>query len=99
MEDISTQTNTRFGESKPGYFSASELGQAFRAERKAQGRSLQWVAEKCKLRRQTIADLEAGKNVELFTLMAALNALGKGLLITDRRVALDQLRDIFHEED
>lgn len=82
-----------------GYFSAQELGAAFRAERKALGRSQQWVADQCKFRRQTVADIESGKNVELFTLMAALTALGKGLLITDRRIALDQLGGLFDEED
>lgn len=84
---------------KIGYFSAKELGSAFRAERKALQRSQQWVADQCKFRRQTISDIETGKNVELFTLMSALNALGKGLLITDRRIALDQLGDLFHDED
>lgn len=84
---------------KLGYFSAKEMGAAFRAERKALRRSQQWVADQCKFRRQTIADIENGKNVELFTLMAALNSLGKGLLITDRRIALDQIGDMFNEED
>jgi DNA-binding XRE family transcriptional regulator len=84
---------------KLGYFSAKELGTAFRAERRALRRSQQWVADQCKFRRQTIADIENGKNVEVFTLMSALNALGKGLLITDRHIALDQLGDLFHEED
>jgi len=82
-----------------GYFSQRELGAAFRVERKAQKRTQQWVADQCKFRRQTIADIEKGKNVEVFTLMAALNALGKGLLITDRRIALDQLGDLFKEDD
>jgi DNA-binding XRE family transcriptional regulator len=82
-----------------GYFSAGELGAAFRAERKALGRTQQWVAEQCKFRRQTIADIENGENVELFTLMSALNALGKGLLITDRRIAFDQIGNLFDEED
>jgi DNA-binding XRE family transcriptional regulator len=84
---------------KLGYFSAKELGAAFRAERKALRRTQQWVAEKCRLRRQTIADIENGKNVELFTLMAALNALGKGLQITDRHIALDQIGGMFDDED
>jgi DNA-binding XRE family transcriptional regulator len=82
-----------------GYFSAKELGLAFRKERKALGRSQQWVADQCKFNRKTIIDIEAGKNVELFTLMAALSALGKGLLITDRRVALDQVGELFDEEN
>ncbi len=84
---------------KLGYFSAKELGAAFHAERKALQRSQQWVADQCRFRRQTIADIESGNNVELYTLMAALNALGKGLLITDRRIALDQLGALFHEDE
>lgn len=81
-----------------GYFSARELGAAFRAERRALRRSQQWVADQCRFRRQTIADIESGKNVGLFTLMSALNALGKGLLITDRHIALDQIGDLFDED-
>ena len=45
------------------------------------------------------ADIENGKNTEVFTLMAALTTLGKGLAITDRRIALDQIGDLFNEED
>jgi DNA-binding XRE family transcriptional regulator len=82
-----------------GYFSAKELGAAFRAERKALGRTQQWVADQCKFRRQTIADIESGKNTEVFTLMAALTTLGKGLAIIDRRIAFDQIGDLFNEED
>jgi len=84
---------------KLGCFSLKELGAAFRAERKALKLTQQQVADRCKFRRQTIADIESGKNVELFTLMAALTALGKGLLITDRRIDLDQLEEFFKEED
>lgn len=82
-----------------GYFSAKELGIAFKKERKALGFSQQWVADQCHFRRQTIADIEDGNNVGLFTLMAALNCLGKGLLITDRRISLDQIGELFNEED
>jgi DNA-binding XRE family transcriptional regulator len=82
-----------------GYFSAKELGVAFRAERKALGYTQQWLAAQCKFRRQTIADIENGKNIELFTLMAALTAMGKGLSITDRRIAFDQIGNLFDEED
>jgi transcriptional regulator with XRE-family HTH domain len=82
-----------------GYFSARELGSAFRAERKALGFTQQQVADKCRFRRATISEIEAGKNVELFTLMTALTALGKGLSIVDRRISRDQLSGIFDEED
>jgi DNA-binding XRE family transcriptional regulator len=82
-----------------GYFTPRELGAAFRAERKKQKRTQKWVADHCKLRRQTIADIENGSNVELFTLMAALTTLGKGLLITDQRISLDQVAALFKDED
>lgn len=84
---------------KLGYFSLKELGAAFRAERKALGYTQQWVADQCQMRRQTIADLENGKNIELQTLMTALMVLGKGLQITDRRIAFDQIGNLFDDED
>jgi transcriptional regulator with XRE-family HTH domain len=82
-----------------GYFSPKELGNAIRAERKALGRTQQWVADKCHIRTATVSDIETGKNVELFTVLAVLNALGKGLQIVDRNIDLDRLEDIFGEED
>lgn len=85
--------------SRLGYFSARELGEAFRAERKALGRSQAWVADQCKCRRQTIIDLEHGKNVKVFTLIAALTALGKGMCIVDRRIDIDLVGELFTEDD
>jgi len=82
-----------------GYFSPKELGFAIRAERKALGRTQQWVANQCRIRPATVSDIENGKNVELFTVMAVLNALGKGLQIVDRNIDLDRLKDLFDEED
>ena len=79
---------------KPAY-SATDLGALIRAERKARGRSQEWIAQRVGCRRQTIADLEAGRNVALNILMGALTALGKGLSIIDARVEIEQLADIF----
>jgi HTH-type transcriptional regulator / antitoxin HipB len=76
-------------------YSAKELGALIRAERKARGRTQEWVAERVGCRRQTIADLEAGRNVALSILMGALTALGKGLSIVDVRVELEHLEEIF----
>jgi len=76
-------------------YSAPELGALIRAERKARGRSQEWVAERVGCRRQTIADLEAGRNVALNILMGALTALGKGVAIVDARVELERLEEIF----
>ena len=77
---------------------AKELGERVRAEREARGRSQTWVAERVGVRRQTIADLEAGRNVALNVLMGAVAALGKGLAIMDARVDLERLEEIFSED-
>jgi DNA-binding XRE family transcriptional regulator len=83
---------------KPAY-STKQLGSLVRAERKARGRTQAWVAERAGCRRQTIADLEAGRNVALNILMGALAALGKGLAIVDARVELERLKEIFIDDD
>lgn len=82
---------------QPAY-SAKALGALVRAERRARGRSQEWVAERVGCRRQTIADLEAGRNVALNILMGTLTALGKGLSIVDARVELEHLEDIFGDD-
>jgi HTH-type transcriptional regulator / antitoxin HipB len=79
--------------------SPGDLGALIRAERRAKGRSQAWVAERVGCRRQTIADLEAGRNVALHILMGALAALGKGLSIVDARVDLEHLAEIFADSD
>jgi len=79
-------------------YSAKQLGALIRAERKARGRSQEWIAERVGCRRQTIADLEAGRNVALHIVMATLTALGKGLSIVDARVELEQLEEIFSDD-
>jgi HTH-type transcriptional regulator / antitoxin HipB len=79
-------------------FSATEFGAALRAERVALGRTLQWVADRVGCRRQTIADLEAGKNVGVYIAFAALAALDKGLSIVDSRMELDRLKDLLDED-
>jgi HTH-type transcriptional regulator/antitoxin HipB len=77
---------------------AKELGERVRAERQARGRSQSWVAERVGVRRQTIADLEAGRNVALNVLMGAVAALGKGLAIVDARADLERLEEIFPDD-
>lgn len=76
-----------------------DLGMRIRAERKARGRSQSWVAERVDCRRQTIADLEAGRNVELGILFGALSALGKGLDIVDMHFEVERLDEIFRDEN
>ncbi len=79
-------------------FTAKDLGALIRAERKARGRSQEWIAERVGCRRQTIADLEVGRNVALNVVMGALAALGKGLTIVDARVDLERLGDLFYDD-
>ena len=77
----------------------TELGALVRAERKARGRTQAWIAERTGYRRQTIADLEAGRNVELKVLLSTLGALGKALAVTDARVDVDRLQEIFGDDE
>ena len=78
---------------------AVELGAWLRAEREALGRTQSWLATRVGSRRQTIADLEAGRNVSLRVLFGALSALGKGLQIVDTRLEFDRLKETFPDED
>ena len=82
---------------QPAY-TTKELGLLIRAERQTRARSQAWVAERVGCRRQTIADLEAGRNVALHILMGALASLGKGLAIIDARVELERLGETFRED-
>lgn len=75
------------------------LGQAFRAERKAQGLTQQALAQAAGVRRQTIVDLEAGRNVSLQVLFAGLSAMGKGLSIVDARLDLDRVHLLLDRPD
>ena len=78
---------------------APDFGAAFRRERKAQGRTQQWVAEKAGVARFTITQLESGQNVGLHHVLAALTALGKGLSIVSARPDYDQIKEIFGEDE
>jgi DNA-binding XRE family transcriptional regulator len=76
-----------------------DLGAKLRAERKARHVSQTWVAARVGCRRQTIADLEAGKNVAVAVLLGVVSSLGKALAIVDARLELEQLSEIFRDED
>ncbi len=78
--------------------STTELGALIRSERKARGRTQAWVAVRTGYRRQTIADLEAGRNVEINVLMRTLAALGKAVTIVDARVDVERLPEIFGDD-
>ena len=75
------------------------FGRAFKAERRALGKTQQEIADAARCRRQTIADLEVGRNVSLHTVFAALAALGKGVLIADARPDLDRLHLLADPDD
>lgn len=81
-----------------GDCSGKELGESIRAERKALGKTQQWVAEQCSIRRATVCDLERGKNVEVETVFAVLKCLNKRLRIVSDRPALDEIEGIFDHE-
>lgn len=76
-----------------------ELGQLLRAERRALGLTQQAVADAAGYRRQTIVDLEAGRNVSLQMLFAALGALGKGMRLVDARPEPEQLASLLDAPD
>lgn len=76
-----------------------ELGQSLRSERRALGLTQQAMADATGYRRQTIVDLEAGRNVSVQTLFAALGALGKGVRLVDARPELDQLSNLLDAPD
>lgn len=63
-----------------------DLGERIRWERKAQARTQSWVANVVGCRRQTIADLESGRNVGITQLVRTTSALGKALAIVDAPV-------------
>lgn len=75
------------------------FGRSFKAERRALGKTQAEIADAAGCRRQTIVDLEAGRNISLHTVFAALAALGKGLTIADARPDLDRLHLLLDEDD
>lgn len=78
---------------------APDFGEAFRRERKALGRTQQWVADKAGITRFTVTQLESGQNVGLHHVLAALTALGKGLSIVSARPDYDQIKEIFRDDE
>ena len=57
------------------------------------------LATRVGISRQTVIDLEQGKNVSSYMLMAALAGLGKGLQVTSvDRPTLDEVRELFNED-
>jgi DNA-binding XRE family transcriptional regulator len=73
--------------------SLAEFGAIFRRERRAVGMTQADVAKKAGCRRQTIADMEAGKSVTTFTCFSALAAIGKQVQVRALGLELEHVRD------
>lgn len=78
----------------------AELRIAFRRERKAMRLTQAEVATRSGMRRETIVKLEAGRNIDVLTLLKAVSALGKSLQIIDRqRFSYEEIQQMFDAED
>lgn len=75
-----------------------EFGEMFRFEREALGMTQQAVAKSVGCRRQTIGDMEDGRNVGLMTVFMALSALGKSLSIKSNTLELEDVASFLDEE-
>jgi DNA-binding XRE family transcriptional regulator len=75
-----------------------EFGELFRAEREALGMTQLDVARAVGCRRQTIGDLEDGKNVGLMTVFMALSAIRKTLSIKSSNLELEDAASFLEEE-
>lgn len=71
---------------------AKRLGEQIRAERKRLGKTQQWVSEQAGVRRETIVQLEAGENVGMYVVTAAVTALGMQLGLGDRAAGAEPMR-------
>jgi len=72
--------------------SLADFGEMFRRERKALGMSQSDVAKKASCRRQTIADIEAGKSVTTLTFFNAIQAIQKQIQLCSTGVDLENIR-------
>lgn len=72
--------------------SLAEFGAVFRRERKALGMTQSDVAEKAHCRRQTIADIEAGKSVTTLTFFNAILAIQKQVQLCSLGLDLENIR-------
>ena len=80
-------------------FSAGDIGELIRAERKARGLTQQELADKVGCSRMTISDLESGQNTNINTIFGVLGGLGKGLRVVSAQVDVDRLHELFGEDD
>ena len=77
--------------------SFDDLAKEFKAERKALGFTQAQIAKNAGLRRETIIQIEAGENVQVYSLLKAISDLGKAIEIVDRRIDYDRLKEMFDE--
>ncbi len=75
------------------------FGKLMRAERKKLGKTQDQVAKEIGTRRQTVADLESGKNVGSHIIFAVLAANGMMLSISNARPDLDTIRQMIEASD
>jgi len=75
------------------------FGRMLRAERKALGKTQSDLAAMIGTRRQTIADLEDGRNVGSHLVFSILGSLGKMVSIVDARPDPDLIRALEAEDD
>lgn len=75
------------------------FGRMMRSEREALGKTQEQMAREIGTRRQTIADLESGKNVGSHIIFAVLAANGKMVSISSTRPDLDTIRELVGEGD
>lgn len=80
-------------------FTAADLGTLLRRERRAQGLTQQALAERARITRQTIIDLEQGRNTSVYVLMGVLAALGKALEVKDARPSVPDVRALFADDE
>ncbi len=69
-----------------------ELGELFRRERKALGLTQAEVAKKANCRRQTIADIEAGRSVTTLTFFNAILSIQKQIQLCSLGLDLENVR-------
>ena len=74
-----------------------EFGEIFRLERQALGMTQQDVAASVGCRRQTIGDLEDGKNIGIRTVFMALSAIQKSISIKSNRLELEDVVSFLDE--
>lgn len=90
IESLNTNESTPI----PRASTPREFGAIYRVERKALGKTLEDIAKLVGCRRQTIADIEAGRNVGVLTVFMALAALGKCVEIKSTRYELGSMPDL-----